>query len=156
MPDVRLFGNAPRGDSAGQAFLERIAPAMESFAYRHSLTIWKYPHHQPIWMFHFLHPKGGFGWLQLYCDSFSNDPKSVRAWIQGEWYVDEHARNCRLVSSIPSRKEIEPDNERIVDALESLLSSVIEWPKSSLMASDLALASGQTCSDFELSLRIPT
>ena len=151
-----MIGNPPRGDSAAQGFLERMAPALENFAYRHSLTIRKYPHHQPIWMFHFLHPKGGFGWLQLYCDTFSNAPESVRAWIQGEWYIDEHDRNCRLVSSTPSRKEIEPDVERIVDALELLLSSVIEWPKSSLIASDVALASDQAGSEFELSLRLPT
>lgn len=155
MPHVRRFGNAPRGDSVAQAFLERIAPALESFADRHALTIWKYPHHQPLWMFHFLHPKGGFGWLQLSCDTFAKNPRSVRAWIQGGWSIDEHGRNCRLVSSMPSRKEIPPDIERIVEALGALLSSVIEWPTSSLVASDLAPTAAQAGSDFERSLRLP-
>ena len=157
-----IFGNVERGDHPlEEAFFKTISPPLEDFARHHSLIIWKYPRHAPQWIFHFLHPLGGFASVTLNCDSVGKPPR-IRAAIQGQWYVDDHEQAIRRVSSLATLREVPPASEQIIAGLEDILSTVTAWPRSVLTVSPLDVSPQEIAdskvlrSEFELSLRLPT
>src|SRR5688572_25681425 len=52
-------------DPVASRVFERLAAILNDYADRRHLAIRRYQQNQPIWMFHFLHPKGGVGAIEL-------------------------------------------------------------------------------------------
>jgi len=78
---------------------QRLAPVLLEFASRHSLFVRKYYHNQPMWTFHFLHPKGGFGMVQIHAAPLS--AQSFKAAVASHWWVDDEEKCQR--SSLATR-----------------------------------------------------
>src|ERR1700738_926219 len=106
--NIRKFDGLPPSAGALKCF-EILAPVLLAFASRHSLLIRKYYHNQPMWTFHFLHPKGGFGMIQIHAAPHDRD--SFKAAVASHWWIDDE-HNCvrsSLSTKPVSLQKTQPD-----------------------------------------------
>lgn len=157
----RTYGYEECEDVAVDAFYRNISADLEAFACEHHLTIWKYPHRAPMWMFHFLHPAGGFAWLQLYCANDLKNGEGIRAWISGNWYVDDHERRLRRHYPYGESLEVQPVSGAVVMYLAAQLEAIVRYAPADLVPTEYSYVptgdgrGNDLVSDFELSLRVP-
>jgi hypothetical protein len=157
----RIFGYEECEDAEGDAFFKSISEDLEAFAWEHHLTIWKYPYRAPMWMFHFLHPKGGFAFLQLYCASNAKKRELVRVSVYGDWYMDDHENRLRRHYPHGESVEVRPASEEIVRCLAKQLEAIVACPVAELVAAEYSYVptgdgrGNDLVSEFELSLRVP-
>ncbi len=157
----RTYGYEACEDAAIDAFYRSISGDLEAFASAHHLTIWKYPGRTPTWMFHFLHPAGGFGWLQLYCARELKNDAVFRVSVYGTWYVDDHEKRLRRHYPHAENWEAQPIAQDIVLCLTRQLDRILSCPATDLVAAEYTYVltgdghGNELVSDFELSLRVP-
>src|SRR5229473_5328777 len=97
--NIRKIDGLPPSAGALYCF-EILEPVLLAFASRHSLLIRKYYHDQPMWTFHFLHPKGGFGMIQIH--AAPDNSGSCKAAVSSHWWIDNLERCQRLALSTKS------------------------------------------------------
>ena len=137
-----------------------LEPMLLSCACNHSLLIRKYHHDQPMWSFHFVNPKGGFGAVQLYATA--PVPGVINAGVASHWWVDDHDRGIRasLSTHIQSLRATQP--EEIGALLEASLTGLLGRASSELSDSSRVIPGRRNGSrvhevdDFERALRLPT
>ena len=141
----------------GFALLE---PVLLSCARDHSLFIRKYHHNQPLWSFHFLNPKGGFGAVQIFANARS--PGVINAAIASHWWMDDHQRGVRasLSTHVQSLRATRP--EKIGVLLAQSLIGLLGRANSELSESSRVMPGQPNRSpphevdEFERALRLPT
>jgi hypothetical protein len=157
----RTYGHEECEDAAAGAFYKRISEDLEAFSRQHHLTIWKFPQRSSMWMFHFLHPAGGFAWLQLNCSRESKGVEPLRVWISGTWYVDDHEKRLRRHYPHAASFEAQPIAEDIVRCLARQLEAIVQCSAADLVPAEYTYvptgdgAGNELLSDFELSLQLP-
>jgi hypothetical protein len=154
----RVHGHDRCADA--EAAFGRWARDLESFAERHHLAVWRYPERAAAWMFHFLHPAGGFCWLQLYCVR-PKDASGLETRVSAHWYIDDHEKRLRWEYPYRESVEVGHNAEAIVSALESQLDILVRTPRTQLVPSEYSFVptgDGRGdffVSDFERGLRVP-
>jgi hypothetical protein len=139
---------------------ENLSPALLAFASRHSLLVRKYYHNQPMWSFHFLHPRGGFGMLQVHAAQLNGEV--VKAAIASHWWIDDEQRCSRssLSTGSVALQSSKPDD--LVSVLENALSHLLKLEPVALSSLSHTMprkrdkAGNYVFSDFERAQRIPT
>jgi len=137
-----------------------LEPMLLSCACEHSLLIRKYHHDQPMWSFHFMNPKGGFGAVQIYANA--RVPGVINAAIASHWWVDDHTRGIRasLSTHVQSLRATRP--EEIGTLLGESLTGLLGRASSELRESSRVNPGGRNgfgtheVDDFERALRLPT
>jgi hypothetical protein len=156
----RTYGYDSCENSVIDVFYRSISEDLEAFAAARHLTIWKYPDRVPMWMFHFLHPAGGFGWLQLYCATELKRGEVLRLSVSGTWYVDDHEKRLRRHYPHAESFDVQPISKDIVMCLARQLEALLRCPATDLVPSEYSYvptgdgAGNDRVSDFELSLRV--
>jgi len=157
----RIYGYEECRDAAIDAFFTSISEELEEFARQHHLTIWKYPGRGPMWVFHFLHPAGGFGSVQLYCVRELKTRDGLRVSISGNWYVDDHEKRLRRHYPHAETWEVQPISEEILPSLARQLDRIVRCPPEDLVPTQYTYVptgdgqGNELVSDFELGLRVP-
>lgn len=142
------------------AFYKSISEELLAFASAHHLTIWKFPDRAPMWMFHFLHPAGGFAWLQLYCAREPKSGEALRVSVSGTWYVDDHEKRLRRHYPHAVSFDVQPVSTDIVMCLTRQLDALLRCPATDLISSEYSYmptgdgAGDDRVSDFELGLQV--
>lgn len=161
MTHQRTYGYEACGDAAIDAFFESISEDLYAFASAHHLTIWKYPGRSPMWMFHFLHPMGGFAWLQLHCARELESSAELQLSVYGVWYIDDHERRVRRHYPHAERWGAQPIAGDILDCLARQLDKILSCPATHLVPAEYTYVptgdgkGNERVSDFELGLRVP-
>ena len=120
-------------DANAIAFFDGMRRQLEDFAERHDLTIQRYPQNQPIWLFMFLHPKGGRGALQLTCATPLCAATEPKPWLSAHWHKDDDGNGIRRAYPSSPPREIEGlAAKAVVDALELKLGEVRGWDSQAL------------------------
>ena len=113
-----------------------------------------------MWMFHFLHPAGGFAWLQLYCARELKSAELLRVSVYGSWYVDDHEKRLRRHYPHAESLDVQAVSKDIVMCLARQLEALLRCPATDLVPSGYSYvptgdgAGDDRVSDFELSLRV--
>lgn len=156
----RVHGHERCEDAEADATFRIWARDLESFAERHHLAVWRYPGRAAVWMFHFLHPAGGFGSLQLSCVR-QKEAAPLEAWISARWYIDDHEKELRWEQPYRESVKTAPNAGAIVAALEGELDTLVRTPRTKLVPNEQSFVptgdghGGFFVSDFERSLRVP-
>ena len=137
-----------------------LEPMLVACASDHSLLIRKYHHDQPMWSFHFMNPKGGFGAVQIYANA--RVPGVINAAIAAHWWMDDHFRGIRasLSTHVQSLRATRP--EKIGALLGETLTGLLGRANSELRESSRVNPGRRNASgthevdDFEQALRLPT
>jgi len=157
--NIRKLDGPPPSASAIRCF-EMLAPVLLAFASQHSLLIRKYYHDQPMWSFHFLHPRGGFGSVQIH--AALDESESCHAAISSHWWIDDLEKCQRSSLSTKSISLSGIALEKVAAVLESELSHIL-----GLKTADLSHASrtmprkrdnkgDYEFSEFERAQRLPS
>lgn len=117
----KLDGVPP--DAAAFHCFESLAPVLLHFASRHSLLVRKYYQNQPMWSFHFLHPKGGFGTVQVHAAPV--DAASLKAAVASHWWIDDEQTCQRALLSTRSVSLAVRQPEELTPALEEALKHLL-------------------------------
>jgi hypothetical protein len=139
---------------------ERLAPALLGFASRHSLLVRKYYHNQPMWAFHFLHPKGGFASIQIHAASVGD--KSFKATVASHWWIDDEKERKRSSLSTKPASFQATQPEEVIPVLEKALAHILERTQVELSSSSQTTVRRQdkegkyVYSEFERAQRLPT
>jgi hypothetical protein len=155
----RVQGHERCEDTEADAAFRSWARDLKSFAERHHLAVWRYPGRAAAWMFHFLHPAGGFCWLQLYCVR-QKEAAPLETWISAHWYIDDHEKKLRWEQPYRESIKTRSDAKAIVSALETQLDILVRTPRDQLVPREYSFAptgDGRGdffVSDFERSLRV--
>jgi hypothetical protein len=157
--NIREVDGRPPSEIVSQCF-ETLAPLLLEFASRHSLLIRKYYHHQPMWSFHFLHPRGGFGSIEVYATLDGSG--SIKTAVATHWWIDDLEKRQRSSSSTKSVSLIAKLPEQVVPPLEDALAEILALMPADLSTSSQTMprkrnAAGEyVFSEFELAQRLPT
>jgi hypothetical protein len=114
-----------------RAAFDRLAPGLETFAGRHSLSIERYKRGFPIWTFSCRHPKGGAASVQLGLAQTRGAGKVVGT-VQPHWWVDIQDERKRLAASFPALHLVTLDELEVREALEHELAKVLACEESVL------------------------
>ena len=101
------------------AWFGRFEDELMSFAERHNLAIGKYLKDMPAWHFIFMHPRGGYGRIDI-IKSGADD-----ILISACWWRDDY--NPRTRSSKGWKNEYFTQPEKLTDELTTMLSKVVAW-----------------------------
>jgi len=75
-----------------------------------------------MWTFHFLHPRGGFGMVQVHA---SRHDTGFKVAIAAHWWIDDPAKDIRsLLSTDPVSLRFEEPND-VASHLEAALSGLL-------------------------------
>jgi hypothetical protein len=163
--DRNMYTSIPRLDGlppSAEALrcFEVLAATLLSFASRHSLFIRKYYHGQPMWAFHFLHPKGGFGSIQIHAALKS--PDSYNVAISSHWWVDDFEKCQRESLSTKSISLSVTDPEQVSSVLEGALTDLVGQRVANLSSKSQTMPRKRddngdyVFSEFERAQRLPT
>jgi hypothetical protein len=156
----KVYGRETCEDAEAGAAFERWARDLQLFAERHHLTVWRYPQRASTWMFHFLHPAGGFCFLQLHCVR-PKETYPLEAWVSAHWYIDDYEKGLRWEPPYRESVKAGDDVEAIVSTLEGQLDILVRTPRSELVPSACSFVptgdgrGNFSASDFERGLRVP-
>ena len=103
-----------------EAFFDRIALPLNTFAQRHNLRIEKYTHQSPSWDFTFKHPKGGVGKIEV----LKKTDTSIK--VNAYWWIDNYEKATRSIKNLnPIEMSIgDPD---LINILDQILQYVVQW-----------------------------
>jgi len=112
-----------------------------------------------MWQFHFLHPKGGRGTIQIHLTPAG---AKARATTVGHWYIDDNQAHTRMSLSqgLIAMEEVEQEN--LIRFLEAALSRLLGLERSSLTRTSRIAPrqrdkdGGIMFAEFELAQRLPT
>jgi hypothetical protein len=160
-----MYANIPQVDGpppSPEVFhcFENLAPALLRFASRHSLLVRKYYQNQPMWTFHFLHPKGGFGSIQIHAAPVGE--KSFRAAVASHWWIDDEQKCVRTLLSTKPMSFQATQPEEVVPLLEKALAHILERTQADLSSSSQTMPRKRdkdgkyVYSEFERAQRLPT
>lgn len=139
---------------------ETLAPVLLTFASRHSLLVQKYYKDQPMWSFHFLHPKGGFGMVQIHAAPLGGS--SFAASVASHWWIDDEERCQRSALSTNPVSFEATRPEEIGPVLDNTLAYLLGLTPADLKygSATSPRARDTTCSyvysEFEQAQRLPT
>ena len=156
----RIYGHETCEDAETDAAFGRWMSDLQSFAERHQLTVWRYPHRAPAWVFHFLHPTGGFCFLQVHCVR-PKETCPLEAWVSTHWYIDDYEKGLRWEPPCRESAKVRDDAQAIVSVLESQLDILVRTPRTVLVPSEYTFVPAGDgrgdffVSDFERGLRVP-
>jgi len=154
----KIDGSPPDGGVA--ACFERLTSVLLAFASRHSMLVRKYYQNQPMWSFHFLHPRGGFGMVQIHASPAVET--SFRAAIASHWWIDDQEK-CERSAASRAPVSIEGlQAEDILPALEEALAVTLRWTATDLTRKSRTTprrrdsAGNYVFAEFEKAQRLPT
>src|SRR5882757_117011 len=136
-----------------------LEPVLMDFASVHSLLIRKYYHDQPMWSFHWLNPKGGFGAVHIHASSRSG---GFDVAVASHWWVDDRQRGNRASLSPQVRSLRAAQPEEIRSLLEEALGRLLARPPSDLSNSSRVIhgkrreSGNYQFAEFERAQRLPT
>lgn len=108
-----------------EKFFSRISGVLEAFAKTYNLTIEKYYHQGPSWVFVFRHPKSGNGQIEV--EKAGDDSVVIRP----SWYLDDYDNNTRWLK-YPEGQEYSLDETILRNVLNKSLKEVISWERKEL------------------------
>jgi hypothetical protein len=147
-------------DSTVVDCFELLEPVLLECAACHSLLIRKYYHDQPMWSFHFLNPKGGYGTVQMHATRRSEGVIGVA--VGSHWWVDDHERGMRasLSTHVKSLQAAQP--EEILSLLRETLTELLARAPAELLNSSRVIPGKRdesryhVATEFERAQRLPT
>ena len=157
---LRVHGHERSEDAEADAVFRTWARDLESFAERHHLAVWRYPGRAAVWVFHFLHPEGGFCSLQLGCVR-PKETAPLEPLISSRWYIDDNEKKLRWERPYRESVRTALNAQAVVSALEKELSNLVRTSRTQLVPSEYGFVptgDGQGdffVSDFERALRVP-
>jgi hypothetical protein len=160
-----MYSNIPEIDGVPQnpealQLFEELAPTLTTFASRHSLLVRKYYHKEPMWSFHFLHPKGGFAMVQI--DAHRLNAESFSGSVASNWWVDDHEKCLRSLMSTKPERFVASQPDDVLPALEGALIYLLAQTQAALTRTSQAMPRRRdkggnfVFSDFERAQRLPT
>jgi hypothetical protein len=153
-----IDGSPP--NSAVSRCFENIAPILLEFASRHSLFVRKYYRNEPMWSFHFLHPKGGFGVVQLHVMPIHGE--AFNAYVTPIWWFDDEERCRRSSLPINLMSLASKSVDDVVQFLEQALIYILAKSPVDLTQTSTTTPRGRDdsgniiFSEFERAQRLPT
>jgi hypothetical protein len=157
--NIREVDDLPPNAAAFQCF-EMLAPVLLAFASRHSLLVRRFYHGQPMWSFHFLHPKGGFGMVQIH--AALDISGGVKAAVASHWWVDDLEKSLRSSLSTKSVSFQGMQPEDVVPVLESAFRNLLALTPAELSSTSQTMprkrddAGNYVFSEFERAQRLPS
>lgn len=149
-----------RDESVVRLF-EKLTPVLLAFASQHSMLVQKFAHNYNMWVFHFLHPKGGVGNIEI--GAYPLDGDAFRATIASHWWIDDEDNCERSSLESPALKSFDTRvPEAITPFLEEALGRVLaatlaDLVKHSPKSPRPRDANGNLVfAPFELARRLPT
>jgi hypothetical protein len=160
-----MYANIPEIDSPPpdiQTFhcFEKLSPALLAFASRHSLLVRKYYQNQPMWTFHFLHPKGGFAMIQIHAKPVTGN--LFKSAVASHWWIDDDQKSVRLSLSTKPMPLDATQSHEVTPALERALSHLLELTPADMSSTSQTTprkrdkSGNAVFSEFERAQRLPT
>jgi hypothetical protein len=149
-------------DPIASRFFESFAATLNEYADRRQLAIRRYQQNQPIWMFHFLHPKGGFGAVQLTYSRLVGEDQG-RPFICAHWHDDNEETLMRHLheSTAPELMEADTGIDALLAAIDRHLAEVLAWTRDGLKPAIRIFSTsardeqGNLTSELERRFRLP-
>jgi hypothetical protein len=102
------------------AFFSRISDVLQEFADVHNITIGKYDHNGPRWIFLFRHPEGGLG--QIGIDKSGDE----NVMVYSIWSVRDYEKRIKGIKT-GDIKSFSLDHVELKEGLENIYKTILSW-----------------------------